>query len=172
MAPTDERFGPAGNEWAVVHASTEERESSFCFASAGNGETPYLGLSRNSAAPSSVWRETPTASPSVSSFSRFCEELVSFFVSFLVSIFRAAPMEGGWIRPCAWLHLEWWRIWALAVRFLPRPACARMRRCYSQPSRFRAVLRTRGVGPLARQQARPGGRLIWSLAVSKPGHSC
>ena len=37
MAPTDERFGPAGNKWVVVHASTEERESSFAAERVVNG---------------------------------------------------------------------------------------------------------------------------------------
>jgi len=38
--------------------------------------------------------------------------------------------------------------------FLARPACARRRRRYAEPSCFKHALRTRGVGPLAHQQAR------------------
>ena len=37
--------------------------------------------------------------------------------------------------------------------FLARPACARRRGRYAEPSRFRNEMRTLGVGPLARQRA-------------------
>jgi hypothetical protein len=68
-------------------------------------ESPKVWENQKSAPFLSIWRAPPTASPSLSSSSKFCTEAVSFFisflfnalqvrVSFLVSIFRAVPMEG------------------------------------------------------------------------------
>ncbi len=52
----------------------------------------------------------------------------------------------------------------------PRSLCPVFLRSY-EPSSFGTALRTRGVGPLARQQARPRGRSTWSRAVRKPDPS-
>jgi hypothetical protein len=56
--------------------------------------------------------------------------------------------------------------------FLAQPACARVRGRYAELGGFGVALRTRGVGPPACQQARPGGCSAWSQAVKNPDRLC
>src|SRR5208337_3688564 len=103
-------------------------------------------------------------------FVLFLNNALRSWISFLVSILRGAPVEGG--RPRLWLA-EMSQLLRGSFPFLARLACARRRRRYAEASCFRNAVRTRGVGPLAHQQARgPRGRLTWSRAVKKPGRSC
>ena len=80
-----------------------------------------------------------------------------------VSSFRS-PAHGGLVQFC--------QARTRRLRILFRPACARLRRLYAELRGFVTVFRTCGVGPSARRRGRHRGRLMWSLAVKMPGHSC
>ena len=57
--------------------------------------------------------------------------------------------------------------------FLARPACARSRGRYAEPSCFKHAFRSPWSWAIGSStSARPRGRLTWFRAVKKPGRSC
>ena len=81
-----------------------------------------------------------------------------------VSSFRS-PAHGGLVQFCRGAYGD-----AYASFF--DPLVRRLRRLYAELRGFVTVFRTCGVGPSARRRGRHRGRLMWSLAVKMPGHSC
>src|SRR5208337_2755452 len=143
-------------------------------------ERKALGPIRNSAAVTSIWRATPPGSLSLSrSPGSTQNRLVLCLVAReratipdLVCRFDRQECSGGSGRLRLRLA-EMRQLHEGPFSFLARPACARTRGRYAEPSCFKHAVRTRGVGAIGSStSARPRGRLTWFRAVKKPGRSC
>ncbi len=120
-----------------------------------------MGPSRSSEPVASVWREPPPESLSMSRSPRLTQNRLLLClvpreraeIPDLLCRFDREECSGGQGRPRLRLA-EMSQLHEGPFSFLARLACARRRRRYAEASCFRNAVRTRGVGPLAHQQAR------------------